>query len=161
MKKLLLLSFVLFSFSSFGQIEQLSEPQSKVLSLFKTEIVEKTFKDPYSFKLLKLEITPQTKGDRLLEDIKFIESNLTEYRKYDKYAKPEDKVDIRLDALKKQYAEMSDGDKQTLKCYSVRLDCYGNNSLGNQTLGRYKLYVNTDYSGQYNTLNGTLSVSKL
>ncbi len=157
MKKLLLLSFVLFSFSSFGQIEQLSEPQSKVLSLFKTEIVEKTFKDPYSFKLLKLEITPVTEGDFVLNNINFMESNLTEICKYE----PKENVVARLNGHKKQYAEMSDSDKQKLKSYSVRLDCYGNNSYGNPILGRYKFSVNPDYSGQYNTLNGTLSVSKL
>jgi hypothetical protein len=155
MKKLLLLSFVLFSFVSVGQIQQLTDAESKVLSLFKKEFVEKTFKDPYSFKLLKLEITPITKGDFLLNDIKYMESNLKEIYKYE----PKEKVNARLDDYKKQYEGMSNEDRLTIRLYSVRLDCYGNNSYGNQILGRYKFSVKPDYSGTQ--ADGGIYVSKI
>jgi hypothetical protein len=80
-----------------------------------------------------------------------MESNLNELYKYE----PKEKVDNRLIQYRKQYAEMTDIEKLSIKQYKVRLDCYGNNSYGNPILGRYKFSISPDYNG------GNLYVTEL
>ena len=50
---------------SFSQIDinTLNEMDKKIVKTFRDIYVEKTFKDPYSFKLLKLETKPITLGE--------------------------------------------------------------------------------------------------
>ena len=148
-KVLLVLTLTLGTLVSNSQ--SFSEIENKIIDVFKTNYVEKKFKDPYSFKLLKIEVTPVNKGEFLLNDIQFMESNLNELYKYE----PKEKVDNRLIQYRKQYAEMTDIEKLSIKQYKVRLDCYGNNSYGNPILGRYKFSISPDYNG------GNLYVTEL
>jgi hypothetical protein len=80
---------VLVSFVSYGQVDitKLNNLEKKIVQTFKDTYVESHFKDPYSFKLLKLEIKPKTFGDWLMDDINYIQNeikfNTTSYSKID------------------------------------------------------------------------------
>lgn len=121
---------------SFSQIDinTLNEMDKKIVKTFRDIYVEKTFKDPYSFKLLKLETKPITLGEWGLKDINFLKSLLD---KKDFSVLKENEILERLKPLEQQYSEMSEENKKLLKSIDVRLDCHGTNSYGGQILGRY------------------------
>jgi hypothetical protein len=145
MKKIILVWItLLFSTLSFSQVDinSLNEMDKKIVKTFRDIYVEKTFKDPYSFKLLKLETKPITLGDWSLKNINFLNSMID---KKDFGILKENEILERLKLLEKEYSEISDESKKLLKSIEVRLDCYGTNSYGGQILGRYSFnYVLID-----------------
>jgi hypothetical protein len=145
MKNIILLIFLvsntLFSFSQVD-VNSLNDNEKKILNTFKEQYVEKNFKDPYSFQLLKLESKPKTCEDWLLDDLNFLKG-LLEKKDFTSYKKNEliEKIKLKED----EYSGMTDEIRKTIKTYEVRLDCYGTNSYGNKVLGRYKFnYVMVD-----------------
>jgi hypothetical protein len=146
MKKILLLVTILFVGGiTYGQVDvgTLNDTEKKIVKTFKDVYVEKTFKDPYSFKLLKLDVVPKTFGDWQMDNIIFLKDFLQ--KKNFKY-QSEKEAQESLARNEKEYSEMTDEIKKTIKAYKVRLDCYGNNSYGNPILGKYEFnYV--VYSG--------------
>ena len=137
MKKLLVLSMVLMSFVSYGQVDvaTLNDTEKKIVKTFKDVYVEKTFKDPYSFKLLRIDVTPKTFGDWQIDNIVYLKDFLL--KRDFKYQSEKEALES-LSRNEKEYSEMSDEIKKTIKAYKVRLDCYGNNSYGNSILGKYE-----------------------
>lgn len=89
----------------------------KAVQWFKSDYVEKSFKDPYSFKLLKVSNTPITNRQWILNN-------------YDGAVKRKTAKELQLKELTPEIADK-------IKCYKVNLDCYGANSFGNSVLGRY------------------------
>jgi hypothetical protein len=143
-KSILLFLSILISFISFSQIDvnTLSENDKKIVKVFRETYVEKKFKDPYSFQLLKLETKPITFGDWDLNDIIYLKSQLE--KKDFKYVKENELID-RIKLKEDSYSKMSDEIKKTIKSYEVKLDCYGSNSYGGKVLSRYKFnYVVLD-----------------
>lgn len=137
MKKIILIcSILLFAISSFGQIDinTLNEIDKRIVMTFKDLYVEKKFKDPYSFKLLKLETKPITLGEWGLKDLTFLTTLLI---KKDFKILSESEILDRIKPLRQNYSLMNDSTKKLIKSYEVILDCYGNNSYGGQILGRY------------------------
>lgn len=139
MKKLLLLSLMLFIGIAFGQKKK-STPTPKKLT--ETEMAQKkgkewfeknivaNFKDPYSYELKKIwteEITV------LMGNTEYIE-NLGKYIVTEKTKKMQD-------SLMTVTSAMSSEDKSKIQSYIVHIDAYGANSYGNKILGRYKLRV--------------------
>jgi hypothetical protein len=128
---------ITFSFTySFAQVDVnlLSDTEKKILKTFKEIYVDKNFKDPYSFELLKLEASPTTLGDWVLNDIAYIKKTI---EKGDfRFSKKED-LEIRLKENEEKYLNMSEEVKKYIKSYAVRIDCYGSNNYGNKILGKY------------------------
>ena len=145
MKKSILFFFsILISMLSFSQIDinTLNENDKKIVKVFRDTFVEKKFKDPYSFQLLKLETKPITFGEWDLNDILYLKSQLE--KKDFKYIKENELID-RIKLKEDSYLKMSDEIKKTIKSYEVRLDCYGSNSYGGKVLNRYSFnYVVLD-----------------
>jgi hypothetical protein len=138
MKKLVLvLTMVTSFFTSHAQIDvaTLTDVEKKIVKVFKDTYVEKNFKDPYSFKLLKLELTPKTFSGWLMDDIIFLKSQLD--KKDFKYQTEKELLD-RLAKHEIELSNMSDIVKNSLRAYYVRLDCYGSNSYGAPILGKYE-----------------------
>ena len=141
----MVLLFALVTMVSFGQVDisTLNDFEKKIVKTFKETYVDKTFKDPYSFKLLKLEITPKTFGDWSLDNLNFCKKQI-EIKDFRVQPKQQYLDDVAK--YEKEYSEMSEELKKTIKAYKVRIDCYGNNSYGNPILGKYEFnYV--IYSG--------------
>ena len=137
MKKIILIcAILLFAISSFSQIDinTLNEIDKRIVMTFKDLYVEKKFKDPYSFKLLKLETKPITLGEWGLKDLTFLTTLLI---KKDFKILSESEILDRIKPLRQNYSLMNDSTKKLIKSYEVILDCYGNNSYGGQILGRY------------------------
>lgn len=147
MKKTLLLTFFTLIFSvSFAQVNEsnLNDIEKKILKTFKDNYVEKKFKDPYSFKLLKFEVTPITFGEWVLNDLNYCKKQV-ELKNYQTIGNINFNEEYYLNIISKNektYSEMSEDVKNTIKSYKVILDCYGNNSYGNPILGRYKFTYN-------------------
>lgn len=113
----------------------------KAVQWFKSDYVEKTFKDPYSFKLLKVSNTPITNRQWILNNLISLDKTISTYeskKKLDKYEKElYDGAVKRKTANELQLKELSPEIADKIKCYKVNLDCYGANSTGNSVLGRY------------------------
>lgn len=105
---------------------------ANVKKWFKLDYVDKKFKDPYSYKLMKVELNPFTK---------LMEYNL----KIRELEQQEGNAAIGNDAIIEMYKQMinnaDEGYLKQFEKYYVRLDAYGNNSLGNAVLGRYIFVV--------------------
>ena len=147
MKKIILIcSILFFAISSFSQIDinTLNEIDKRIVMTFKDIYVEKKFKDPYSFKLLKIETKPITLGEWGLKDLTFLKS-LIANKDFSIFSESE--ILDRIKPLEQSYSQMSNSTKKILKSYEVKLDCYGNNSYGGQILGRYSFnYILIDRS---------------
>lgn len=63
--------------ASLSSFAQKTPTVSAASEWFKKEYVEKSFKDPYSYKLLNITIDSLSVGQKLLEDIKFEEYRVT------------------------------------------------------------------------------------
>jgi hypothetical protein len=145
MKKILMVAIILIA--SVSTFAQATEIEKKVIQVFQTVYVEKTFKDPYSFKLLKIIATPITFGQWIQNDISYLKDALDNGKNL---YEPREESLKRKEKYETDYSQMSDDKKNTVKCYEIKLDCYGNNSLGNPILGRYSFnyFPNADYSKQ-------------
>lgn len=145
MKKLTLIITLLFiSFTSYSQVDttSLSQENKMILKTFKDLHVEKTFKDPYSFQLMKIESVPITFSSWILADIETVQSNIDNQR-FSYKTKKELELKIkeaeeRLNNHKKKLAELDPELKDEVKAYHVKLDAYGSNSYGNRVLSKYE-----------------------
>jgi len=141
---IILFVFLCSSIFTFSQVDtsSLSEIDKKIVNTFKQQYVEKTFKDPYSFQLLKIESKPVTFGGWLLNDISYLKSSL-ERKDFIVYKKNE--LEEKIKKYEDEYSTMSEDVRKTVKSYEVKLDCYGSNSYGGKILGRYSFnYVVLD-----------------
>ena len=144
MKKFNLLLVLLFlSLSAYSQVDTtaLSADNKMILKTFKDLHVEKTFKDPYSFQLMKIESVPITFGDWVRRDIATVQKNLeTKSFSYSTKKELEQKIkdaELRLENHKKKLEEMSPELRDAVKAFNVKIDCYGSNSYGNRVLSKY------------------------
>ena len=137
MKKIIIFCLsILLTIHSFSQIDinTLNEVDKKIVKTFRDIYVEKTFKDPYSFKLMKIETTPVKLGEGLEKNISFLKSQLE--KKDFKFLKESTILDL-LKTSEENYLKQNDSTKNLVMMYEVKLDCYGTNSYGGQILGRY------------------------
>ena len=134
---------VLVSFVSYGQTKkpiQSSSPSVQTLALnwFKTKYVDITFKDPYSYKLLKVLVEP-INNDKYVTDeyLKILDSVVTRDSSILKY-----NVDS---SLFKMYQRLYDNDKKNYEFYMSKGTTYTNmanvykNSM-ESNLGNMKSY---------------------
>jgi|688.fasta_scaffold1139180_1 hypothetical protein len=136
MKKILIILSLLISNSSFSQIDvnTLNEVEKKIVKTFRDLYVEKEFKDPYSFELMKLEITPRNIGEDYLSQIDYIKSKIE--KKDFKYTTKEYEIE-HLKKLEFYYSQLNDSSRNILRLYKVKLDSRGTNSYGGKVLSRY------------------------
>lgn len=178
MKKSLLIYILLsiYSIKSFTQINIIEQSAAK---WFKNIYVEENFKDPYSYKLLKITSKSETYLDKVRIDIfepnykllnlqfEFKNEIDTQYihTNYDIYTKIlsntmdnnadfenlKDKVELykKLYELSVFIMKMDTKTKNTITRYLISIDCYSNNSYGNKVLGRYSFYYYPKNSKYY------------
>lgn len=146
MKKLTLVIVLLFfSLTTYSQVDTttLSADNKMILKTFKDLHVEKTFKDPYSFELMKIESVPITFGDWVISDMEFVQKQLQNndfgYTKNKKELELKIKdAEERLSNHKKKLEGMDPELRDAVKAFKVNIDCYGSNSYGARVLSKYE-----------------------
>ena len=135
MKKLLVSSMLLVSFVSYGQ--DTTGYYNKILNKFKSEVVNVSFKDPYSFQLLSLSYSVTKVGEKLKSDIN-TDSLSQGYSFLSKKEKNErlEKMKTNIEKLNK----LSEEEKNSILYYFVSLECRGANSYGNLIYSKYLGY---------------------
>jgi len=138
MKKILITLSILISNSSFSQIDinTLNEVEKKIVKTFRDLYVEKEFKDPYSFELMKLEITPRKIGEDYLSQIEYVKSNIDKRNFKERLTTIEKDLE-HLKKLEMRYSQLNDSTRNILRLYKVKLDGRGTNSYGGKVLSRY------------------------
>ena len=182
MKKVLVLTMVLVSFVSYGQSD--GEILSKSSKWFKDVYVQSSFKDPYSYKELK--ITLDTMSNYSWYTRKTDDYMLNSYKKsYDEYtAKVEveknkrrpsypgaleqyekwaaerkvkyDNEVLKVNDAKEKIATMSETERKLIHHYIIHIDSHGANSYGGIVFGRY---VFTYTKGKEFDVNDVLKVN--
>ena len=148
---LTLVPFILFAQSkkkpAIKQTEQ-SIIYSKAKKWFREVYVESTFKDPYSYKLIKSKIYPWSYFDEAQSRIERAKDELGFYREeLLKLDSTTFKFKRYTDSLAKQtelivtYQKVKN--KKTMY-YSVTIQCYGKNSYGANVLSNYHFDFNLD-----------------
>lgn len=150
--------FALVTIVSFGQSNQILSDGSK---WFKEKYVDANFKDPYSYKELKIELDSLSNYDfyKKNSDSSFIalyEKYSMEYKeKYEKESSKRKPNETLVNIYKKSYDEysaklknamdaseklklLSEDEKKQIYHYIVKIDSHANNSYGNPVLGRYR-----------------------
>jgi hypothetical protein len=176
MKKLFISFLIIYPLITFSQK---NEVEQNALKWFKSVYVENNFKDPYSFKLMKISSIPQNvfdyyKSDKILPflikigrskeyasvyDTTYLNTfiNITKESVKSKGFSIEEK-DKYYDDIDKAVecrntmnllANMSKENKNNLSRYAVYIDCYSNNSYGNKVLGRYAFFYYPNSSPFY------------
>jgi hypothetical protein len=146
MKKLtLLLALSFFSITAYSQVDTttLSADNKMILKTFKDLHVDKTFKDPYSFELMKIESFPITFGDWVRSDMEFVQKQLQNndfgYTKNKKELEAKIKeAEERLNNHKIKLEQMDPELRDAVKAFKVKMDAYGSNSYGNRVLSKYE-----------------------
>lgn len=141
----LVLVILFFSITAYSQVDTtaLSADNKMILKTFKDLHVEKTYKDPYSFELMKIESVPVTFGDWVKSNMAYIEKQLQNndfgYTKNKKeFELKVREAEERLNNYKKDLEEMNPELKNAVKSFKVSIDCYGSNSYGNRVLSKYE-----------------------
>ena len=135
MKYLFTIIILLYQSVSYGQ--DTTGYHNKILTKFKKEIVNVSFKDPYSFQLLSLTYSSSTnryileneiQNDSLSQNYSF----LSKKQKNDRLKK----MNSNIEKLNK----MSGEEKNEIVYYLVSLECRGSNSYGNLVYSKYLGY---------------------
>jgi hypothetical protein len=110
---------------------------NKILEKFKKEVVNVSFKDPYSFQLLSLKYVQTKAGEKLRNDINSdsLSQGYSFYSKKEKKEKLEN-MELNKDKLNK----MSEEEKNSVLYYFVIIECRGANSYGNLIYSKYLGY---------------------
>jgi len=163
MKKLcILFAFIFVSFVSFGQNKTIL---SKASIWFK-HYSEVSFKDPYSYREMGIKLIDSVTNEEHYTDISYLNSTM-DYQKrmldfyknriekekklrepykvlldfydktYNEYLKKYNDSVEKLNSNKTILSNMDDKTKKMIHHYTIKLDCYGKNSYGNEVLGRY------------------------
>jgi hypothetical protein len=158
-KTMMVLLFASVTTMSFGQQNEILSDASK---WFKDVYVRENFKDPYSYKELKITLDSMSQGEYLMrttstQEISMYRKYATEYKEkydnefkkispiqsflklykdnFDDYSK---KVEIMTaDSIK--FMSMNDFEKNKIKHYIIRIECHANNSYGGQVFGKYSM----------------------
>ncbi len=138
MKRIVIL-LILVSTTAFGQTQKKPAQSKKDIATanikkwFKNDYVNKSFKDPYSYKLMKIELTTFTNGMKLYTKIKELKADDSPHMK-----------EIN-NLLISKYEELIGRSPKTVldtpEGFLVALDAYAKNGLGNLVLGRYRFLV--------------------
>ena len=159
MKKIIVTSvLVLVSYFSMAQENILKDAEK----WFKEVYVQQNFKDPYSYKLLKISLDSMTNYEYLKN--KTNNFMIPHYRKYS--AEYKQKLDAEKNKRKPyevlvkmyedsyndynkklnkslsdstEFANVTENDKKIIHHYIVRIECHANNSYGGQVFGRYSI----------------------
>ena len=178
MKKTLLI-YILLSICSIKSFTQINVIEQSAAKWFKNVYVEEYFKDPYSYKLLKITSKSETYLDKVRIDVfepnykllnlqfefkneidtQYIHTNYEIYTKILSttkennidYENLKDKVELykKLYELSVIIKKMDTKTKNTITRYLISIDCYSNNSYGNKILGRYSFYYYPKNSKYY------------
>lgn len=170
MKKylLLLIGLLIYSALSAQRLDS-ARVVERAKSYFKDVFVEKEFKDPYSYELLKVIAQPYTAKDKVKLELASMEildlgddpvgayrelvakKNLTEYNRVEKYylqaltdyelvnKSTAGKIS-QLDSLK---SIINSHNVQTIRIneYGIEIQCYVTDNLGNKVLGKYAFFI--------------------
>ena len=133
MKKVFLLAILAtVSIASFAQ--DTTGYHNIILNKFKKEIVDVTFKDPYSFQLLSLKYSETKVGQKLRSDIQ----NDSLAQGYSFLSKKDKKQKLEtMNSNIEKLNSMSNEEKDSILYYFVTLECRGSNSYGNLIYSRY------------------------
>lgn len=138
--KIIILIYIILLYSNpiFSQINinSLNETENKIVKTFRDIYVQKKFKDPYSFELMKIEITPIKTGEDYLSQIEYVKSNIEKKDFKNRYTTEEKDLE-HLKKLELQNSQLNDSTKNIIRLYKVKLDCRGANSYGGKILSKY------------------------
>ena len=134
--------------STIKRPSQISIMTSMAKSWFKDVYVQGHFKDPYSYKLMSIDLTPvdaETATKDLISDINWEMSSMrsedrTETDSTSAYFKMK-KTKVELEQM---LISLSPAQKKKTIKYLVFLDCYGRNGYGNLALNKYSFYISID-----------------
>ena len=147
MKKVLLgLVLVLGTLVSNGQTDTTGFA-NKIVEIFKKDVVDISFKDPYSFQLLSVKYFPSTKENELKYKIMSDSIQFSVYKDnkslYKKYGPDLIKS---IESNKITLSELSETEKNKIDHYFVNIECRGANSYGNLVYSKYygRYYIETN-----------------
>ncbi|MGY3054367.1 hypothetical protein ACVWYG_002574 [Pedobacter sp. UYEF25] len=112
-----------------SKITQVEKIKNKVKVWFKSSYVAENFKDPYSYKLLKFELSPISKKDYLINEIATLSVQTNEDNK------------VIIDTYKEMIQKGTKEYLSKIDRYYIYLDAYGKNSYGANVLGKYRFLV--------------------
>jgi catabolite regulation protein CreA len=150
MKKILLvLTLVLGTLVSNAQTDT-TGLANKVIDLFKKEVVNVSFKDPYSFQLLSIKYVPVTTSQYLESEIQKDSLLIKAYNDLPKSTKiwlpksfkeeQEKKQEEMLKNIKvnkELLLKMNDDERNKTAIYLITIECRGANSYGNLIYNKY------------------------
>jgi hypothetical protein len=137
---------------------------NKIVNLFKSEVVNLSFKDPYSFQLLSVSYNEVTIGRSLEVKIMSDSISLKVYNEMPKstkkwlpksYKEEQEVKSKNIETNKELLSKMNDIEKNTIKHYVVRIECRGSNSYGGLVYSKYiaEWYPKTNTLGKYGFMN--------
>ena len=135
LKNLITIIILLYQVVSYGQ--DTTGYHNKILTKFKKDIVNVSFKDPYSFELLSLTYRMETNRSILeyeitLDSLSQNYSFLSKKQKNEKFKN----MNSNIEKLNKMSVE----EKNVILYYFVILECRGSNSFGNLVYSKYLGY---------------------
>lgn len=141
MKKVLTLAFVLISLISKAQTDT-SGFANKFVDMFKTQVVNVSFKDPYSFQLLSINYVPVTKELDIKTAITTDSIKMAVYTKYPSLRTKSSKAEFEKDSQSyndntAKLNALSEDEKSKVVFYQVNIECRGANSYGNLVYNKY------------------------
>ena len=123
---------------------------NKIVDLFKTNVVNVSFKDPYSFQLLSVNYYVATVGRTL--EVQIMTDSLYQTPSYNFVSKKEKQQ--RLQSMNEgieKLKNMSETEKNHITHYVISIECRGSNSYGNLVYSKYvaEWYPETNALGKY------------
>jgi len=135
--------------------------RSNTIKWFKETYVPHFFKNPSSYKFVKCNVAPKTKGKMLEELIVTSTRNIPRYKQLaeryrfvspNEYAtKYHDAVDTK-ERAEKLYSELSEQQKKEIDHYEIYYECYGTNSFGGRILSSYIMKADADGNLDYESI---------
>ena len=176
MKKILFLILLIIPIISFSQKNLIEQ---NALKWFKSIYVQNYFKDPYSFKFVKIKSIPLTnmeyyKTEKIIPYLKKMgrkEEDATIYytafvdeaiKMYKEFSKTKSLTNNERDSYYDKMVEaenlrfnmglvihMNNEVRNDICRYAIYIDCYSNNSFGNKVLGKFAFYYYPSSSNNY------------
>jgi hypothetical protein len=123
---------------------------NKIVDLFKTNVVNVSFKDPYSFQLLSVKYNVVTIGRAL--EVQIETDSLYQTPLYNFVSKKEKQQRLQSmnDGIEK-LKNMSEAEKNHITHYVISIECRGSNSYGNLVYSKYiaEWYPETNTLSKY------------
>jgi hypothetical protein len=127
---------------------------NKIVDLFKSQVVNVSFKDPYSFQLLSVGYNEVTIGNSLKVQIETDSLYQTPLYSFVSKKEKQQRFQSMNDGIEK-LKNMSETEKNRITHYVVRIECRGSNSYGNLVYSKYvaEWHPETNTLGKYGFMN--------